>query len=42
MNSKRTRENVSSKSDTSDNDPDYVSESKQIKKKYINFIMWFI
>jgi hypothetical protein len=38
MNSKRAREDLSSKSDTSDqDDPDYAFESKQTKKTYISF-----
>ena len=37
MNSKRAREDLSSVSDTIDNDPDYSIESKRTKKTYINF-----
>jgi hypothetical protein len=37
MNSKRAREDLSSVSDTIDNDPDYAFESKRTKKTYINF-----
>ena len=39
MTSKRAREDLSSKSDTSDNDTDLAFESQQIKKKYISFFL---
>jgi hypothetical protein len=37
MTSKRVREDLSSKNDTSDNDTDVACESKQIKKTYNSF-----
>jgi hypothetical protein len=37
MNSKRARKDLSSVSDTNDNDPDYAFESKRTKNTYVNF-----